>query len=159
MIVHTWKWILAASALAFLAPASAVLAGDQVPIKGRLTIVPDPNVPGQRLITGNVSHFGSVTGVNMVSVHFVSRVKATFTGMFTLTAANGDTIFGSDAGTLLFNPATGFFDVNEILMFMGGTGRFEGATGGATGVGQVDPSTNVAVESFEGVISSPGSLK
>jgi hypothetical protein len=156
---HIRRWVLAASALAFLAPASAAVAGDEVPIKGNLTIV-NGSMPGQRLITGNVSHLGAVTGVAWQQV-FVVKGVLMFFDTFTLTAANGDMLFGTGTGTLTVSPTTppGFLAVNETIMITNGTGRFAGATGSATGMGLADITTHVAQESFTGTISSPGSLK
>jgi hypothetical protein len=169
MIQHTGKWVLAASALWLLAPASPVVAGDQVPIKGDVTIVPDPSVPPMvisihplivqetRLFSGNVSHCGACTGV---IVENINLSNFTFEGMFTLVAANGDTIVGTAAGSLSVdqsNPA--YLVVTETFVFTGGTGRFAGATGSALGGGLANRATSVAQESFQGTISSPGSSK
>jgi hypothetical protein len=169
MIQHTFKCVLAASALCLLGPASAVVAGDQVPVKGKVTIVPDPQAPTvpissnppivqeTRLISGIVSHLGSSTGV---IVENINLADLSFVGTFTLQAANGDTIVGTATGVLLFNPANpGFFDVSETFTITGGTGRFAGATGSAIGQGQANRTTGVAQESFQGTISSPGSLR
>jgi hypothetical protein len=169
MIMHTSKWILAASALAFLTPASAVVAADQVPIKGNVTIVPDLTVPPKvisvnppivqetRLITGIVSHLGACTGM---IVEDINLHDLTFSGTFTLVAANGDTIVGTATGGLSVDPNNpGFFDVTETFTITGGTGRFARATGSAIGGGLANRTTSVAQESFEGTISSPGSLK
>jgi hypothetical protein len=135
------------------------VAGDEVPIKGNLTIVPS-TVPGQRMITGIVSHLGSVTGVVMQQLSVVNGVL-TFSDSFILTAANGDTLIGMGTGTLTVNSSTppGFLSVNEIITITDGTGRFAGATGIATGVGLANIATHVAQESFTGTITSPGSLK
>jgi hypothetical protein len=82
---------------------------------------------------------------------------ATFVGTFTLVAANGDSISGTVAGSLAIN-STGLFDVTETFEITDGTGRFDGATGSAVGAGQATPA-GVAQETFQGTISSPGSLK
>ena len=163
MSKHTWKWVLAASALSFLTPTSAAVAGDQVPVKGTLTIVNGPVIsPGPpiltqtRFATGIVSHLGQCTGV--VTDHLDLR-DFSFVDDFTLTAANGDTIRGVGTGQLVLNPVTGLFDFTETITIMGGTGRFFGATGSASAVGQANPITGLTHESLEGTISSPGSLK
>jgi hypothetical protein len=153
MTKHIWKWVLAASAVVFLAPASAVVAGDQVPVKGNLTIFPDPTVAGQGLITGIVSHLGAVSG----SATHQMNPDSTLSDSFTLMAANGDCLTG--AGTVYFisNPP-GVLNFIEIIMITGGSGRFANATGSAMGQGQVSLHTGVVQESVTGTISSPGSL-
>jgi hypothetical protein len=164
---HTWKWFVAASAMAFLAPASVVVAGDQVPIKANLTIVPGrfisfnyPILTQTRLITGNVSHLGSCTGVALDQLDVTNApFELSFFDCITLVAANGDTIVGFSTGTLVFNPTTGLYDItDEIVTITDGKGRFAGATGSATGVG-TSTRAGVANESFQGFISTPGSLK
>jgi hypothetical protein len=168
MVMRIWKCVVAGSALFFLAPASAVVAADQVPIKGNVTIVPTqvppkpismnpPIVEVTRSITGIVSHLGACTGT---IVEDINLRDLTFSGTFTLVAANGDTIVGTATGGLSFDPNNpGFFDVTEIFTITGGTGRFARAIGSAIGGGLADRTTSVAQESFEGTISSPGSLK
>jgi hypothetical protein len=44
------------------------------------------------------------------------------------TAADGDVLFGTYAGYLQFNPA-GYFEIHGHFVFIGGTGRFQDATG------------------------------
>jgi hypothetical protein len=148
---HTGTWVLAASALAFLAPASAAVAEDTVPIMGNVTITPDLS------ITGIVSHLGSVTGaVNLR----VPTSQNTFTDYFTLVAANGDTLLGVGMVTLF--PAANPLVLNfiETITITGGTGRFVGASGSnIMGQGQVSLATGVAHESFNGTISLPDSLE
>jgi hypothetical protein len=150
MIQQIWKWVIAASALVVLAPASAALAGDQVPFEGSLTIIPQDSTGTMTAITGVVSHLGACTGCSMLSN------PQTLTGMFTLTAANGDQIFGQSMNGVF--TSTGSFTENIVIT--GGTGRFANATGTAKGQGQVVFSSTgvpIALETFQGTISSPGS--
>jgi hypothetical protein len=171
MIQHAWKCLLAVSALLFLAPAAAAVAGDHVPIKGKVTIVPDSSVPpviistsplivqDTRLISGEARPLGPCTGVIVETITFNSnRTVAAFLGTFTLAGSNGDSITGTAAGTLVFNSETGVFDVTETFVITGGTGRFNGATGSATGEGEAS-TAGVAQESFKGTLSLPGSRK
>jgi hypothetical protein len=160
MIQHASRWILAALALAILAPASAAVAGDQVPIQGNITIIPDPPsnpMSVKRSITGIVSHLGSCTGVVFQTVTLQNYPILNFSGPFTLVAANGDTICGTTCGTLTPTLTPGIYCVNETIEIKGGTGRFYRATGSATGIGMANAGTGKAQESFEGTISSPGS--
>jgi hypothetical protein len=65
----------------------------------------------------------------------------TFSGSFTITAANGDRLSGAYAGHV-----TGFLDeVTAVSVFTatvtGGTGRFAGATGTLSGTGQANLAT------------------
>ena len=83
--------------------------------------------------------------------HCLSLATFQFSGTYVITAANHDTLFGTHRRQLL--P-----DFSFIGMFVtGGTGRFEGASGVVPATGaEVD---GAAVVTFNGSISSPGSLK
>lgn len=78
----------------------------------------------------------------------------TFSGSFTITAANGDTLTGAYAGHV-----TGFLDqVTAVSAFTatvtGGTGRFAGATGSFSGSGQANLATFAESRTFAGTISA-----
>jgi len=77
----------------------------------------------------------------------------TFSGAFIITAANGDTLVGAYAGSI-----TGFLDqVTSAYAFTanitGGTGRFAGATGAISGVGQANLATFAESREFSGTVS------
>jgi len=77
----------------------------------------------------------------------------TFSGSFTITAANGDTLAGAYAGHV-----TGFLDeVTPMYAFTatidGGTGRFARATGTFSGTGQGNLATLQESRTFSGTIS------
>ena len=78
----------------------------------------------------------------------------TFSGSFTITAANGDTLGGAYGGNI-----TGFLDdVTSTYAFTatvtGGTGRFAGATGTLSGTGQGNLATFQESRTFSGTISA-----
>jgi hypothetical protein len=147
--------------VALLAPASRATAGDLVPLKGTITIVPDgtptvvvsnepPIVRQQRHITGVVSHLGRVEGT---IVQNVNRRDLTFAGSFVLIGANGDAVSGDVTGSLLFGDDPTALDVVEEIVITGGTGRFAGATGEADGEGLAFIATGRAEETEEIVIT------
>jgi hypothetical protein len=76
-------------------------------------------------------------------------------------AANGDAIFSTFAGQFVPSDTPGILNNVETGEIVGGTGRFEGATGPIIGAGQVDAETLLPLGPvpFVGTISSPGSLK
>lgn len=151
-----------AAVVALLAPASTVMAKDQVPLKATLTIVPTripdvvhyPYVTQTRFISGQVSHLGRSVGI---IVQTINVLDFSFFGEFILYGASGDSITGEATGNLFPTNDPKIFDVKEDIVITGGTGRFEGATGRATGQGQAFSDTGRAVETFLGTISSPGS--
>jgi hypothetical protein len=81
----------------------------------------------------------------------------TFSGSFTITAANGDTLSGAYRGNV-----TGFVDdATAAYAFTatigGGTGRFAGATGTLSGSGQANLATFKESRTFSGTVSrEPG---
>jgi hypothetical protein len=85
----------------------------------------------------------------------------TYVGEATWAAANGDKVFITFDGTFVPTDTPGLFDNVETIEVVGGTGRFEGATGEGTALGQFDAIAVAAPAPapFEGTISSPGSLQ
>ena len=78
----------------------------------------------------------------------------TFSGSFTITAANGDTLVGDYVGGI-----TGFLDeVTSTNAFTAtvtnGTGRFAGSTGTLSGTGQANLATFEESRTFSGTIAA-----
>jgi hypothetical protein len=84
-----------------------------------------------------------------------------YAGQATWTAPNGDAVFSTFAGQMLPTETPGILENVETFEVVGGTGRFEGATGGGSAGWLLDASTLLPLTPalFEGTISSPGSLK
>lgn len=155
----TWALVLALAALS--------IAGDQVPFKGDLALhnqIPISN-EGCPLGTlrndatggGYLTHMGAMLVNEVVCLN---PANLTFTGFFTLTAANKDTV----TGILTSGQAFPTSDPNVISVLghwtiTGGTGRFAGATGTGIGGGTVNFLTGEAPHYIDGTISSVGSNK
>ena len=79
--------------------------------------------------TGTVSHLGRTT---MTSSHCTPLFETIAGGEMTLVAANGDEVIIHYWGSAPFPipGVTEFIDVDLDFVIVGGTGRFEGATGG-----------------------------
>jgi hypothetical protein len=99
------------------------------------TIAPGARCPAPLLLesdqgSGTATHIGKYTIVNS---HCVDPITGALTGgTFVKTAANGDQIFGTYAGTatVIQAPAPiGIFSLSGTIEFTGGTGRFAEATG------------------------------
>ena len=67
-----------------------------------------------------------------------------------LVTANGDMVFGFAQGAV--HP---YGEIVEQFWITGGTGRFAGASGSGSGLGQISPDTIHAAETFVGTISAP----
>jgi hypothetical protein len=75
-----------------------------------------------------------------------------------LTAANGDTITGTYAGTVVRVAGDlGFYEQDNVIT--GGTGRFAGASGGFHLSGIANLATLASEQTLSGAISSPGAAK
>lgn len=106
--------------------------------------------------SGTSTHLGKFTTVQS---HCAAPPSLAFTdGEFTLTAANGDQVFGTYEGQFLpLEPPLAAID--GAFTFTGGTGRFEGATGGGDASGVQNLATGEATVVLDGSISSVGSNK
>ena len=118
----------------------------------------------RNLITGNATHLGKFTGE--VS-GCVGRVTGTYSSISnTFVAANGDELWTdmdpSNPGQIIvFQPFLGGSIVTVGgLNIVGGTGRFEGASGNLTfRTDAIFGVVGSAVTAMTGQISSPGSIK
>jgi hypothetical protein len=131
--------------------------GEQVSFKGRLegldltTAVNPPFVSVKVTATGNATHLGKFTYTELATVDTRTRIG---TGTFLFTAANGDTVFGTISGQARLT-APNVLTIEENAIITGGTGRFDGATGGFTVTRLKDTVTGVTTGSFTGTILRP----
>jgi hypothetical protein len=143
------------------------MAKDQVPYKAIEVFVDStlvsfsyPFATNLTTAEGDATYLGhyTVTGVTVINV-----LLASATGIFTMTADNGDMLFLTMTGHAL-QP----FSLKETVAdftVTGGTGRFEGATGSWKADNHfafaVDAgiSPNPYVAEIEGTISTPGANK
>jgi len=147
-------------------PASTALAttpaqsrsATELPFRGSLTtdekaVVAPPNLLAQGTGEGNATHLGRFT-VTFAAVAPLGGNTAT--GTFTFTAANGDQLLASFAGTAISIEPT-VLSFTEVLTIAGGTGRFAQATGRFTlrRIGIIDFANNTSTStgSFEGHIN------
>lgn len=79
----------------------------------------------------------------------------TFSGSFTITAANGDTLVGTLVGTGIGVQDDGTATYTFTATIRGGTGRFAGATGTFSGNGGGNLVTFVESRTFSGTITVP----
>lgn len=111
--------------------------------------------------SGTASHVGRFTYTWKTTVDLATGLSAG--GVFQLVAANGDVINGSFVGRGMPTDAPNVHHIIELMSITGGTGRFQGATGGFTMDRLVDQTTLPAFAStsgsFKGTISTPGSTK
>jgi hypothetical protein len=138
----------------------------EVPFKGSFTGT-STVAPGRCTVltnaisaTGQITHLGRFTTAQSHCIDPTGTDPLAFTeGVFTFTAANGDTIFGIYSGDLVPTATPGLFQVDGEFTIEGGTGRFANASGGGEASGETnlaDPAGPVTVI-LDGSISTVGS--
>jgi hypothetical protein len=126
-------------------PFYAVVAGMSVDANG------NPVIQTADSGSGRATHLGRFTLAAGEKVNL--GTKTVTEGVYTLTAANGDTVTGTYSGQALPD-LTGYLVSGPIT---GGTGRFAGATGFLVWHGKLDPVAFTFSDVIVGVISLPGS--
>jgi hypothetical protein len=142
----------AAAAASGLLAATPALADAQVPYKGSDSghwTLEGTCAPG--IVPVDINGTGTATLVGRYAYHAdecFDPATGTVTGAFTVTAANGDIIFGTYSGTCSGDTCT------ETAVVDGGTGRFAGAQGQLDVTVLVGPGTYG--ETVSGTVSTPG---
>ena len=149
--------LLAALALAagVLLPGSALPAvgGSDLPLKGTQSgygtgdLRSLPVVHAHIVTTGEVSHSGLATAVQDLVIVFTGPATFTFTGTWTVRAANGDQTYGTLAGSGVLTDAV-HSTSEATYTSSGGTGRFADASSTFTAI------THATRVSFEGGIAT-----
>jgi hypothetical protein len=112
--------------------------------------------------TGQITHLGHFTTAQSHCIDPTGADPLAFTdGVFTFTAANGDTIFGTYSGRLVPTATPGLFQVDGVFTIEGGTGRFANASGGGDASGETDLAdpAGPATVILAGSISTVGSTR
>ena len=156
---QTLMWLLVLVALAL--PIGAA-AADRVPLKaaetGTFQLLGPCETSG---IVVDVTGSGHATHLGHFSTHyrecFDPATGAVTDGSFTLTAANGDTIFGTYGGHVSPTGDPTVFAYKDPGMITGGTGRFASASGTVDTSGVVNLATGEYSGTITGSVSSPGS--
>jgi hypothetical protein len=99
--------------------------------------------------TGNATQLGNYTAIFDFRVDLRTPTSPAV-GSFTLTAANGDSVFGDLIGRASI--ANGIATIVETATITGGTGRFADATGSFTVARTVVQATGISSGSFDGTI-------
>jgi hypothetical protein len=146
--------------LALVSFGAPVAAEELVPFEARLegfanlVFNPDGTISNTEAAVGQSTHLGLFTWASEELAVFTGPDQLSVFGSFTMTAANGDQVFGTfeAVGTIDF-PAVTF--VGQYVI-EGGTGRFANATGSGTtiGIGSLLPPLGI-VGSLSGTISRP----
>jgi hypothetical protein len=151
---------------AALSLTSPVRATDQVPFKG--TFVPfvvattpldATHVKIEFDVHIQATHVGKARGPAWA---ILDVTTFSYVGGATWAGANGDAVFSTFEGQFVPTSTPGVPENIETFEITGGTGRFEGATGGGVAGGELDAVTLLPFgrgAPLVGTISSPGSLE
>src|SRR5205823_254336 len=137
--------LLPLAALAALCLNAPIRADEQVPFKGTFnpiilsaTQFDATHVLFDVDVIVRATHMGKARG----PAYFILDLNTfTYVGKAAWAAANGDEIFITFAGQFVPTGTPGLFDNVETFEVVGGTGRFEAATGACTAGGQFDAIT------------------
>jgi hypothetical protein len=146
--------------LAALVMPMRALAGAQLPFKGAdsgVFTVPGGCDSGVQVVitgSGSATYLGRYT---YSSTECFNPDTGSFTGVPTLTAANGDTLTGTYSGQVFPTPDPNVIEYEEVLVVTAGTGRFAGAHGEFEVVGVANLSTGEYAQTMSGTLSRPHS--
>ena len=149
------------SATLSMANAEVTREKHSVPFKAEATATATPTGNPVNGILG-ISILGSGTATLMGKVSVSQQMSVNlatgefFDGTFAWTAANGDKVFGIYHGNMIPTSDPTVSLIDGVFTFTGGTGRFEGATGGGTASGK-QFTTGSAELKLDGTITSVGS--
>ena len=143
----------------------SIQSAAMVPLKGDLQFLteigsracPPDFVPIAFAGTGALTQLGAVTIAGNDCVLFTPPTGLIADGVLTITASNGDQLFATIAGTEVLPTPEVPGTIEGTFAIVGGSGRFEGASGGGrfTGINPFGPAVSATVE---GTVSSVGSL-
>jgi len=148
--------------LVALALPMRAAAADQVPFKaaetGTFQLLSPCETSG---IVVDVTGSGHATHLGDFTTHyrecFVPATGAVTNGSFTLTAANGDMVFGTYGGQVSPTGDSNVFSYEDPGVITGGTGRFAGASGIVDTSGVVNLATGEYGGTITGSVSNPAS--
>jgi hypothetical protein len=133
-----------------------------VPIKADFysvsEVLGEYDLPKEGYLVGNFSHLGKIIpGKSTWNATTLDLTAETYTAFIEgqLAASNGDLLFYSFTGTLdlIKNEFT------AVVVYNGGTGRFENCTGEAALTGYLDFDTGSFIMKVDGMITNVGSSK
>ena len=141
-----------AACLTLVLPVTMIASGSSRPFKASIHAFAAPVPTGPCELTNaeegaaQVTHLGrSTMASNEVVDLFSNPEGAEITGQFTMTAANGDQLFGTYETLGHLDFGIGEVTFSGQFTITGGTGRFEGASGGGAieGSGSLAPPFDV----------------
>ena len=156
-----WMFVTVAMLFALvIAGTSTSLAyassSHQIPFEGSISGTVAFTSPTTAVLSGsgNATHLGLTMYAGNVSDITPTPTGLTNVLVETLTAANGDTLtfFCTEVAV---ETSPGVFQATDQWVVIGGTGRFEGATGQGTAETHVDLNSGTFTKQLTGTVSAP----
>jgi hypothetical protein len=128
-----------------------------LPLKGTYVttnevLAPAPMLRQRITGVGETSHLGEGKFVAIATLNLTTPPPFQLTGTCTFYAANGDTFFTEFNGRST-PVGTGILSIVINHTIMGGTGRFENASGSFVGLTTANPALPAGIITYEGTIS------
>jgi len=146
--------LIVLASIAFAAPAAGekqlLLKGSLQTVETQVAVFPTLFVDATG--SGNATQLGQYTISFQAEVNIPTLAGSTSA---TLIAANGDSLFAEGQGQGTPTSTPGVVSIIEAYTIMGGTGRFDGATGSFTVVRLLDRATGVSSGTISGNIVLP----
>ena len=161
-VTHRILTTMIAAAAVATAAATPAVASPNTKFRGQFavveTITPDALCGGFRVShtgSGSATHLGKATWSATECVDLLANPGRAHVrdGRAVLTSANGDTLQLSYEADGALPDAAGNVHVTGPYEVTGGTGRFEGATGGGTLTGDANVNTAIAQIDLTGTLS------
>jgi hypothetical protein len=133
--------------------ASPALAQGQLPFRGTFEAIEYTSGGAFPLFVQSLSGKGQATHLGrftVTTVYHINVLTLEGEGVSTLTAANGDALFGTSSGTATVGEGIAY--IHETYTITGGTGRFAGATGTFVAGRVLVEATGMSASSFDGTI-------
>jgi hypothetical protein len=132
---------------------------EHAPFKGRdsgtFEFTQDSCAAGLVPLRTHTTGTGTLVGAySFETVECFDTSSYTFSGSFTIAAADGDTLAGDYAGHITGSLDDGSSTNAFLATVTGGTGRFAGATGSFSGTGQANLAALQESRAFSGTISA-----
>ena len=159
-------FFIAAVAALTIVSSETMAKAECVPVNGHIDsqqVLPPPfgtcTSPVGLCTSG--TFIGGIQGnFNFTATSFIPSPEPTipsvflFTGLTVIQTKDGDSLFGSNAGSIDFNPfGDGHFA--DLITFTGGTGSLAGASGHIVAFGNVNFATGVSTSDYKGELCTP----
>lgn len=155
----TRKFLLTVVALTLPQAATTAMAADGVLVEGMFAVDFQTSLASPGIYNFTVNGIGVLSNVGNSSIQVQKTLDLTgkvpvYSGTFTITALNGDTLTGSYLAVPGPSDAGGYSPFSGVLTVTGGTGRFQSASGAISFSALASSNTSQAVYSMKGTVQT-----